>query len=216
VSTVDNVEHLYLRGLPAGTYNLQVERISGGVNDNDEPYALAFDFAPVQSFTAISRVSHGAAGAFDIALQGGVECRAGYPDGSYQVVFQFPVGVTAVDAIVSDGTGTATLAPPVNAQQSREMTKVVNLTGVTSPQTLTVALRGVENGINMSDVAVQVPILVGDVNGDRAVNAGDATIVRNRSGQITDASNFRADVKPDGSINSGDATVVRNRSGQGL
>ena len=36
---------------------------------------------------------------------------------------------------------------------------------------------------------------------------------RNRSGQATDATNFRSDVNADGFVNSGDTTVVRARSG---
>ena len=45
------------------------------------------------------------------------------------------------------------------------------------------------------------------------VNAGDALQTRNRSGQATDATNFRSDVNADGFVNSGDTTVVRARSG---
>lgn len=43
VSTVDNVEHLYLPQLPPGRYDLQV-RIPGGGVGNTETYALAFEF----------------------------------------------------------------------------------------------------------------------------------------------------------------------------
>ncbi len=59
-------------------------------------------------------------------------------------------------------------------------------------------------------------VLVGDTNGDRSVNAGDALQTRNRSGQTTDATNFRSDVNTDGFVNSGDTTVVRARSGSSL
>jgi hypothetical protein len=54
---------------------------------------------------------------------------------------------------------------------------------------------------------------VGDTNGDRFVNSGDALQTRTRSGQATDATNFRSDVNADGFINSGDTTLVRARSG---
>jgi hypothetical protein len=59
-------------------------------------------------------------------------------------------------------------------------------------------------------------VLVGDTNGDKFVNSGDATVTRTRSGQTTNATNFRTDYNLDGTINSGDATVVRTRSGQSL
>ena len=70
--------------------------------------------------------------------------------------------------------------------------------------------------MNQGDVPITMAVLVGDVNADGAVNSGDATVTRNRSGQTTDATNFRADCNVDGGINSGDATIVRARSGTGL
>ena len=59
-------------------------------------------------------------------------------------------------------------------------------------------------------------VLVGDTNGDGFVNLGDALQTRNRSGQVTDATNFRSDVNADGFVNSGDTTAVRARSGMSL
>jgi hypothetical protein len=58
--------------------------------------------------------------------------------------------------------------------------------------------------------------LLGDTNGDRVVNSGDALQTRGRSGQATDATNFRSDVNTDGFVNSGDALFVRTRSGNSL
>jgi hypothetical protein len=49
-----------------------------------------------------------------------------------------------------------------------------------------------------------------------AVNSGDASVTRNRSGQITDPTNFRSDVNVDGVVNSADATIVRARTGTSL
>ena len=48
-SRVDNVEHLFLPHLAAGRYDLQVLK-NGGTNivSNDETYALAFGFVPIQ------------------------------------------------------------------------------------------------------------------------------------------------------------------------
>jgi len=57
-------------------------------------------------------------------------------------------------------------------------------------------------------------VLLGDSNGDGTVNSGDAQQTRTRSGQLTDATNFRSDYNLDGTINSGDAFIVRARSGQ--
>jgi hypothetical protein len=84
---------------------------------------------------------------------------------------------------------------------------------VTNAQTIGVTLFGVNNGVGTSDVSVPMGVLVGDTNGDRFVNSGDSLQTRNRSGQTSDATNFRSDVNADGFINSGDTTVVRSRSG---
>ena len=74
----------------------------------------------------------------------------------------------------------------------------------------------VSDGTNTGDLGVEMRVLVGDTNGDGFVNSGDALQTRNRSGQTTDATNFRFDVNTDGSINSGDVTVVRANSGTSL
>ncbi len=95
-------------------------------------------------------------------------------------------------------------------------TVTVNLTGVTNAQTFGVTLFGVNNGMSTSDVSVPMGVLVGDTNGDRFVNAGDATQTRSRSGQTATATNFRSDVNTDGTINSGDTAAVRARSGTSL
>jgi hypothetical protein len=63
---------------------------------------------------------------------------------------------------------------------------------------------------------VNMGVLIGDTSGDRFVNTGDALQTRNRSGQATDATNFRSDVNADGFVNSGDTTAVRARSGTAL
>ena len=89
----------------------------------------------------------------------------------------------------------------------------MNLTGVTNAQTITLTLSGVNDGTNTGDVGVRMGVLVGDTNTDGFVNSGDALQTRNRSGQVTDATNFRSDVNVDGTVNSGDALIVRSRSG---
>jgi hypothetical protein len=59
-------------------------------------------------------------------------------------------------------------------------------------------------------------LLIGDTNGDRAVNSGDALQTRGRSGQTTNGTNFRSDVNTDSAINGGDALLVRSRSGNSV
>ncbi len=59
-------------------------------------------------------------------------------------------------------------------------------------------------------------VLAGDVTGDGVVNSGDAVYTRNHSGEVADASNWRADVNLDGYVNSGDIAIVRQNAGTGL
>jgi hypothetical protein len=94
----------------------------------------------------------------------------------------------------------------------------INLAGVTNAQTVTVTLANVTDSLSqvLPNTALSASFLVGDTNGDRFVNAGDAVQTRNRSGQATDATNFRSDVNINGLVNSGDTTVVRSGSGTSL
>ncbi len=93
---------------------------------------------------------------------------------------------------------------------------IVDLTSVANAQTLTVTLTNITdtNGGATPSLSVSIGFLLGDSNGDRVVNSGDAQQTRNRSGQTTGAASFRSDYNLDGTINSGDATIVRTRSGQ--
>jgi hypothetical protein len=95
---------------------------------------------------------------------------------------------------------------------------IVNLTGVTTGQTIQVGLHSVNDSVgnHSSLVPVSMGVLVGDTNADRAVNTGDSGQTRSRSGQLADQTNFRSDVNTDGAINSGDAIIVRSNSGKGL
>jgi hypothetical protein len=77
-------------------------------------------------------------------------------------------------------------------------------------------LSGVNSGTGTGSVTVQMGFLVGDSNSDRTVNSGDVFQTRNRSGQPTDATNFRSDVNTDGAVNSGDTFMIRGHSGDSL
>ncbi|MDQ6625936.1 MAG: PKD domain-containing protein, partial [Verrucomicrobiota bacterium] len=201
-----------------GSFNatVRVTDNNGKVSDN-----VASAVIEVQSTLsgAVSRKAHGTAGTFDInlAISGGqgIECRTNNASGNHQLIFSFARPVTNVtSATVSRGNGSVSsrAADPSDARQY-----IVNLTGVTDAQVINVSLNGVQDGTGANmNVTVPVGFLVGDINADNTVNAADATIARNGSGQLTNASNFRTDVNADGTINSADATIVRNRSGSGF
>ncbi len=80
----------------------------------------------------------------------------------------------------------------------------IPLTNVANAQTINVTLNNVNGSTN---VTIPMRLLIGDVNGDGLVNSGDAQQTRNRSGQATDATNFRSDVDADGFVSSGDLTA---------
>jgi hypothetical protein len=171
----------------------------------------------LQLIAVTSRKTHGGAGAFDvnIGLDGrGIEPRNA-SNGAYSLVFTFSNPLTAVvGASTSNGSGvieTATIG--ANPQEF-----IVNLTGVANAQTLNVSAIQLQDTFEQTSngAAVAFSVLIGDVNGDRAVNSGDATATRNRSGQQTTSTNARADLNTDGAINSGDASIVRSRSGTAI
>jgi hypothetical protein len=131
-------------------------------------------------------------------------------------VLHFDRPVQNGNATVSAGTGTA--GQPTFSGNDM----LVPLTGVSDQQRLTITATNVTpvSGAMLSTASVQMGFLLGDTNGDtntdRAVNSGDAQQARNRSGRVTDGTNFRSDVNRDGVINSGDATIVRSASGHSV
>ncbi len=177
---------------------------------------LRFDQA-VAVIGALSRQMHGSAGAFDIPLPltglPGVECRSGGTNGQHTLIVTFGSQISAGQASVTVGTATISGSPVISGNA---MTIV--LTEVADAQTVSLALSHVTttSGQSVPDATLSVAFLLGDANGDRVVNSGDATQTRNRSGQETNNDIFRSDINADGFVNSGDTTLIRARSGQSL
>jgi hypothetical protein len=165
---------------------------------------------------AVSRRNHNGTN-FDIPLplsgNPGVESRRGFGTNSdaYEVILTFanPVTVGGIDVMSSNGLANATFSVS-------GAVVTVELTFVANAQTLAINLTNVNDGTITGNVPFPMGVLVGDTNGDRFVNAGDALQTRNRAGQATDATNFRSDVNTDGLVNSGDTTIVRAGSGTSL
>ncbi len=145
-----------------------------------------------------------------------IESRSGGVDGTYTMVFTFERNLSSVGGASVTG-GSATVAGSmIDSGDSRRY--LVTLKDVASGQTIKVTLSNVTDvlGYHTALISQQMGVLIGDANSDGTVNSGDATIVRNSSGQLANATSFRSDVNLDGVINSGDATIVRARSGQSL
>jgi hypothetical protein len=159
-------------------------------------------------------MTQGGAGTFDLPLPlsgaNGVEPRSD-GTGNYTIVMTFDQAVNSGSASVASGTGN------VNSVSYSGNSMIIALTGVTDQQTLAVSTNSVSGtGTLSTSPSVSVGFLNGDVNGDRAVNVGDTTQVRNQSGATVDGTNFQYDVNADGFINVGDTTVVRSKSGDSL
>ena len=167
---------------------------------------------PLQLTSAVSRKTHGLAGVLDVNLplsgNPGVESRNSA--GNHTLVFVTSNNLVSGSASVTTGTGAVSGSPTFSGN-----TMTVSLTGVADVQTITVTLSSVTDSFAqvLPATVVSVGFLIGDTNGDRFVNAGDTLQTRGRSGQSTDATNFRSDVNFDGTINSGDQIAVRSRSG---
>jgi hypothetical protein len=162
-----------------------------------------------------SRKPHGTTGPFEISLEGatlGVECRSS--GGNHTIVFRFVHALSSVGGVSFSGAGSVS-SSGVGAEPSEY---VVNLAETGNAQVVHVSLTNVtDTAGNQSDnITVSMGVLIGDTNGDGFVNSGDATQTRNRSGQATDATNFRSDYNTDGVVNAGDATTVRARSGTSI
>jgi hypothetical protein len=59
-------------------------------------------------------------------------------------------------------------------------------------------------------------LLLGDVNGDRVVNAADNQEAQSHKGQRADSTNFRSDVNANGHIEHSDIQLIRQQNGTSL
>lgn len=168
----------------------------------------------LQLVSAVSRKSHRAAGTFDINLPltgvAGVECRNG--GGTYTLVFTFTTNVVSGSASVTAGTGTAGTATFSGT------TMTVPLSGVTDVQAITVTLTGVTDTSSqvLPATSVGVNMLIGDANGNKAVDRADVSLTKGQIGMAVTSSNFREDVKVSGTINSTDVSQVKSAVGHSL
>jgi hypothetical protein len=175
----------------------------------------------------VSRKVHGDAGTFDIDLPRtgtpGIECRSGGASGDYTLVFTFANDndneLASVGGVSVTG-GAATIPTVVSSaiDTSNPNQYIVNLTGVSDAQYVTVTLNNVTDSLGKFSTAVSATmgVLLGDVNGSKRTDNGDAIVIRNLSGTIPtaqDTTSIRADVNLSGRVDNGDAIVVRNNSG---
>jgi hypothetical protein len=172
---------------------------------------------------AVSRKTHGGGtGTFDIDLpltgSPGIECRTTAGTNDYTMVVTFSGAVTingTPQAQVTSGTGCVGSAGTCNGGTVAISANAVTipLTNVANAQAINVTLFDVNGDGN---VVIPMGVLTGDVNANRAVNAGDVALTKSRLGQLLDATNFRADVNANGGINATDVSIVKQNSGTSL
>jgi hypothetical protein len=153
--------------------------------------------------SAASRLTHGAAGSFDLSMPlsgtSGVEDRDG--GGNYLAVFTFDTTVTSGTATVTSGTGTA--GTPVFSGNEMQ----VPLSGVADQQVITIEVSNVNGGGGSNDV--QFGFLAGDVDASRVVDRDDLTPIQNDKGATADSGNFREDINLSGVIDRPDLQAVK-------
>jgi hypothetical protein len=159
-------------------------------------------------------------GDFDIDLpllgNSGIECRSGGANGDYTIIFNFTNTLTNVaGAAVTSGTGS--VVGGIGTIGTDPHQYIVNLTGVTNAQHISVSLNGAHDSEdNIGDISSTMGVLIGDTNANGAVNSADVAQTKSRIGQPLDASNFRSDANVNGSINASDTAMVKSNIGSAL
>ena len=174
---------------------------------------------------AVSRMTHGAAGNFDIALPltgtDGVECRTQGGTHDFTMVVTFGGNVTVTgspQAQVTSGTGCVGSAGVCTGNVTVSGNVVtVPLTTIADQQNINVRINGVNSAdAPATDINIPMGVLAGDTNANRTVNAADVSQTKGQSGQPVTAANFRNDVNANGSINAGDINIVKANSGHSI
>jgi len=164
----------------------------------------------VTLLSAASRVTQGAAGAFDISMPltgtSGVEDRV---TGTYNAVFTFDAPVTSGQVQVVSGTAT------VGAVTFSGNSMTAAITGVTSAEIVTLRALNI-NGDGLPHGDVPFGFLAADATANRVVDKPDQQQIKGQVNQPVTAANFRDDVDADGQIKNSDANLVKTNKGHSI
>src|SRR5437868_9789383 len=192
----------------SATFNFNSSR---GQHEEDVYYVRV---APSTSGTtlvsAASRLTHGAAGTFDIAMPltgvSGVEDRS---SSTYNAVFTFDGPVTSGQVSVLSGTATVgTISFSGNSMTAQ-------LTGVTSAEVVTLRVQNI-NGDGQLHGDIPFGFLTADVNANRIVDRPDLQQIQTDRGQPVTASNFRDDINLSGIVDRPDLQSVQTNRGHSI
>ena len=211
----DGSELVTIPGGPSTTARVKVEAVGNIFFDlSDANFSITGSPALALN-TVVSRKTHTGVGDFDIPMPlvapFGVECRTS--GGNHMLVFTFTNTVVSGSASVSSGTGSVSGSPTFSGS-----TMTVNLTGVTDIQAVGITLANVMDNFAqvLPNTVVTANFLVGDVNGNKSVNATDVGSVKGQSGVPASAANFKNDLNVSGGISATDVALEKSASGHSI
>jgi hypothetical protein len=205
------VDHTFVKAQTDNSYPASTYLVTGGTS-------CLSSGLPVVG--AVSRMTHGAAGDFDVDLPlsgtTGIEPRryVGADAGKYKIVVTFQVPVQL------DANLPATLSAPrggsIDNVSVNGSVVTVNLKDVQDMQTVVLTLKSVSDGVNTADLNIPMGILLGDVDGSRRVDGNDVSEVQSHTRQTPNGSNFRDDVNTDGRVDGNDVSTTQSNTRHGL
>jgi hypothetical protein len=149
----------------------------------------------------------------------GVECRSSTTlgAGNYTLVFGFANPLTSVAGATVTGhdpaTGTGSVSTSAIGTDPHQY--IVNLTGVSTGQYITVTLNSVldATGASGSIVGPQMGVLIGDVNATGGVDGNDVAAVQSQTRQpVTSDAEARFDVNATGAIDGNDVAITQGHT----
>jgi hypothetical protein len=192
----------------SGTFNFNATR---GQHEEDVYYVrVAPSTSGITLLSAASRLTHGAAGTFDIPMPltgvSGVEDRS---SSTYNAVFTFDGPVTSGEVVVLSGTAT------VGAISFNGNSMTAQLTGVSSAEVVTLRVQNI-NGDGQLHGDVPFGFLTADVNANRTVDRPDQQQLQADRGQPVTASNFRGDINVSGTMDRADLQSFQINRGHSI
>ena len=192
----------------SATFNFNPSR---GQHEEDVYYVrVAPPTSVLTLLSAASRLTHGGAGTFDIAMPltgtSGVEDRSA---STYNAVFTFDGAVTSGEVQVVSGTAT------VGAISFSGNSMTAQVTGVTSAEVVTLRVQNI-NGDGQQHGDVPFGFLTADVTGNRIVDKPDQQQINGHKNQVVNAGNFRNDINLSGIVDRPDLQSVQTNRGHSI
>jgi hypothetical protein len=192
----------------SATFNFNTSR--GQHEEDVYSVRVAPSTSGINLVSAASRLTHGAAGTFDITMPltgtSGVEDRSSI---TYNAVFTFDAPVTSGEVTVLSGTAT------VGAISFSGNSMTAQLTGVTSAEVVTLHVQNI-NGDGLPHGDVPFGFLTADVNANRVVDRPDQQQINTDKNQPVSATNFRDDINLSGVVDRPDLQSVQTNRGHSI